>query len=571
MAQASIPPHLRCFVVEQDYAQYSEIDHAVWRFVLLQTHARLQHTAHAAYCTGLTATGIDIERIPRIDAMNDKLAKFGWSAVCVDGFIPPRAFQAFQANRILPIAAEIRSKEHLAYTPAPDIIHEAAGHAPILSDPAYASYLEAIGSISEKAFTVKADRDVYAAFHTLADIKESPNSTKEQVARAERMLQAALAQVSEVSESARLARLYWWTAEYGLVGTPDDYRLYGAGLLSSLGESHSCHDPAVRKIPLSTQCLEIDYDITQPQPQLFVARDFAELHEVLEQASHTLAYRTPGPRALHTAVLSEELATLGLDPNLEVVGILRAFETLDEQPYLLHVSGSPQLCRRGVPIADVPRPHDLVVPLGNLRDGRELGALEHSHLAAYCTGDQLLFSLDSGVQIRGVLRDVRVSEGRLELLLLEDFELKRPTGHTFLARALYPLALGTHVTRVHAGAPETCFLPQEPAHVRVPHPRWFSREETDLLALYERAAADFRVLGGEALVSAFEGIHTALSRNYPDEWLLRWNLLESLAKIGEGKSQTEQLTRELEMLEIRFLHREPITTGLAFIRSLLGG
>jgi phenylalanine-4-hydroxylase len=149
-----VPAHLRRFVVQQDYSQYTPADQAVWRFVLLQMHARLAHSAHPAYREGLAATGISVERIPGIDEMNDKLARFGWSAVCVDGFIPPRAFQEFQASAILPIAADIRSRAHLAYTPAPDIIHEAAGHAPILPDPVFAAYLRRIGDLGRKAFAL---------------------------------------------------------------------------------------------------------------------------------------------------------------------------------------------------------------------------------------------------------------------------------------------------------------------------------------------------------------------------------------------------------------------------------
>src|SRR5579871_286609 len=145
MSAPVVPPHLRRFVVQQDYAQYDAMDQAVWRFVLLQTRARLVETAHPAYRDGLAATGISVERIPSIDEMNERLGRFGWGAVCVDGFIPPRAFQEFQALGILPIAAEMRTREHLVYTPAPDIIHEAAGHAPILPDRVYSEYLRRIG------------------------------------------------------------------------------------------------------------------------------------------------------------------------------------------------------------------------------------------------------------------------------------------------------------------------------------------------------------------------------------------------------------------------------------------
>ena len=131
------------------------------------------------------------------------------------------------------------------YTPAPDIIHEAAGHAPILPDPIYASYLRRIGAAGARAFTLPEDTAVDRAIYALSEIKERPTATAEQVARAEQALVTARAGRERVSEAARLSRLYWWTAEYGLVGTPDDYKLYGAGLLSSLWESFACHDPKV--------------------------------------------------------------------------------------------------------------------------------------------------------------------------------------------------------------------------------------------------------------------------------------------------------------------------------------
>ena len=157
---ARVPPHLRHLIVQQDYTRYTAVDQAVWRFVLLQAHARLKATAHAAYGNGLGQTGISVERIPRIAEMDEHLAPFGWGAVCVDGFIPPRAFQELQSLSILPIAADMRTAEHLVYTPAPDIIHEAAGHAPILPDATYAAYLRRIGAAGARAFTLPEDTAV---------------------------------------------------------------------------------------------------------------------------------------------------------------------------------------------------------------------------------------------------------------------------------------------------------------------------------------------------------------------------------------------------------------------------
>src|SRR5262249_52392996 len=150
--------------------------------------------------------------------------------------------QEFQARSILPIAAEIRSVEHLPYTPAPDIIHEAAGHAPILPDPEYASFLRRIGAAGVQAFASAHDTAVYEVIRRLSELKEQRDAAADELKRAELELERLSAARGSTSEATRLSRLYWWTVEYGLVGTPRDYKLYGAGLLSSLGESYFCHD-----------------------------------------------------------------------------------------------------------------------------------------------------------------------------------------------------------------------------------------------------------------------------------------------------------------------------------------
>src|SRR5215831_15059788 len=185
-SRAKVPPHLRCFVVEQDYERYTAVDQAVWRFVMRCIRSRLAGAAHPAYRHGLAATGISVDRIPSIADMNDKLGRFGWAAVSVDGFIPPRAFQEFQASSLLPIAADMRTREHLVYTPAPDIIHEGAGHAPILTEPAYAAYLRRIGEVGKRAFTVPEEERVFQASYLLSEVKEDPSASPERVARAER-------------------------------------------------------------------------------------------------------------------------------------------------------------------------------------------------------------------------------------------------------------------------------------------------------------------------------------------------------------------------------------------------
>ncbi|MDD3637775.1 MAG: aromatic amino acid hydroxylase, partial [Bacteroidales bacterium] len=212
-----LPKHLYQLIIDQPYNAYTWQDHAVWRFVMRQNVDFLKDKAHQAYLEGLRKTGISIEQIPDIDTMNQILAKIGWAAVTVDGFIPPAAFMEFQAYNVLVIAADIRPFDQIEYTPAPDIIHEAAGHAPIISDPEYAEYLRYFGEIGSKAFSSAADFALYEAIRHLSILKADPHTSLDEIEAAERDLEQKEAELGLPSEMALIRNLHWWTVEYGLV------------------------------------------------------------------------------------------------------------------------------------------------------------------------------------------------------------------------------------------------------------------------------------------------------------------------------------------------------------------
>ena len=353
-AADALPAHLRRFVVDQEWDAYTPRDHAVWRHVLRRLVAQLRDRAHESYVRGLEATGIGTERIPRLDEMNEKLSRSGWAAVAVRGFIPPAVFTELQSRRVLAIAADIRSHAHIAYTPAPDIIHESAGHAPILVDARYSEYLRRCGEVGTKAIASAADDAVFRAIRQLSIAKEDPGATPEEAARAGERLAAATASRRQASESTRASRLYWWTAEYGLVGTPERPRLYGAGLLSSIGESAHCLSPAVRRERLTTACAEVEYDITEMQPRLFVAPDFDALFDVLEEFSAGLAFRVGGDHGLSEGLRAGTVNHLVLSTGLEVTGRVAALVP-GERPAgpglrtaLARVDGPVLLSRAGV-------------------------------------------------------------------------------------------------------------------------------------------------------------------------------------------------------------------------------
>ncbi|WP_306591819.1 aromatic amino acid hydroxylase [Geothrix sp. 21YS21S-4] len=315
-----LPAHLRSYVADQEPGAYTPRDHAVWRHILHRLAERLKDTAHPSYLSGLAATGIGLERIPTLDEMNERLEALGWSAVGVRGFIPPAVFTELQSLGVLAIAADIRSHEHIEYTPAPDIVHESAGHAPILADRRYADYLKRCGEVGFRAIASLEDQAVYEAIRHLSVVKEDPSATEEELRLAGERLRAASASRRYVSESTRASRLYWWTAEYGLVGSLDAPKLYGAGLLSSLGEAAHCLTSAVEKMPLSPACADVEYDITRMQPQLFVARDFDHLFEVLEAFEATLSWRRGGDHGLEEALRARTVNHLRLEGGLELTG-----------------------------------------------------------------------------------------------------------------------------------------------------------------------------------------------------------------------------------------------------------
>lgn len=319
-AIGALPPHLRRYVVAQDYAAYTPRDHAVWRHVLRRLTSHLADKAHESYLDGLAATGISVDRIASLDEMNEKLAAVGWSAVAVRGFIPPAVFTELQSRSVLAIAADIRTHEHVEYTPAPDIVHESAGHAPIVASPRYAEYLRRCGEVGFRAIASAEDQAAFEAVRALSIAKEDPAASDGEVRLAEERLEAASASRGYASEGARASRLYWWTAEYGLVGSLEHPRIYGAGLLSSIGESSRCLGPDVRKLPLSPACAEVDFDITRMQPQLFVARDFDHLFEVLEAFAATLSWKRGGDHGLDEAIRARTVNHLALAGGGEVTG-----------------------------------------------------------------------------------------------------------------------------------------------------------------------------------------------------------------------------------------------------------
>ena len=246
-----------------------------------------------------------------MEGMNRILKEIGWAAVSVDGLFLLLLLWNFKPIMFV-IAADMRTLEHIGYTPAPDIIHEAAGHAPIIANPEYAEYLRRFGQIGAKAIASGYDQEVYEAIRKLSQVKEDPNAAKEDINRAEAKVLELQSMDVEASELAKIRNLHWWTVEYGLIGDIESPKIYGAGLLSSIEESTYCLSDEVKKLSYSIQAANQSFDITNPQPQLYVTPNFAHLSYVLEEFADQMSLRRGGLEGILKLVDSKQLGTIEL-------------------------------------------------------------------------------------------------------------------------------------------------------------------------------------------------------------------------------------------------------------------
>ncbi len=540
-----LPKHLKQFIVDQKYDLYTPIDHAVWRYVMRQNYNFLKDTAHEAYVDGLKKTGISIETIPSIEYMNDILGKIGWAAVTVDGFIPPAAFMEFQAFRVLVIAADMRQINHIEYTPAPDIIHEAAGHAPIIADPEYAEYLRRIGEIGAKAMSSKKDFELYEAIRHLSILKEQHNADPEKIAKAEADVDYKQENLGKPSEMARLSRLHWWTVEYGLVGTLDNPKIYGAGLLSSIGESANCLKDHVKKLPYNIETADYAFDITTQQPHLFVTPNFKHLIDVLEKFADSMAFKIGGRRGLDQAIECENVSTAVYSSGLQASGVISQYLSNGaSDPTYVKFSGPSMLAVDYKMLEGHGKEYHadgFSSPVGKLKGvSKPLESMSDSDLKKRKieTGRQVELEFESGISAAGRLERIVRHDGQIVLMTFTDCEVTR--GDTTLFHpdwGTFDMAVGERIVSVFSGSADKDAYQQVSL---VPRERTVKTEFDDktgkLHTLYQ-TVRDFRENPGD--VNILRGTWENLRQNHPRDWLLALEILEIL-KINELEADLAQ-------------------------------
>jgi phenylalanine-4-hydroxylase len=558
-----LPSFLRQYCIEHDTSKYSSRDHAAWRYIMRRAVPFFRRHAVNGYEEGLAATGLSVDHIPHIDDIDRALQTYGWGAVPVCGFIPPWAFLEFQARQILPIATDMRSVDHIAYTPAPDIVHEAAGHAPILPDAEYRHYLAHYAKLGTRAIYSRQDLELYEAVRYLSDIKEKPESTPEQIADAERRLEAAARDFTYVSEATKVGRMSWWTAEYGLAGSLNEPKIYGAGLLSSVGESRDAMTPLVKKIPLSLACTEYSYNITEPQPQLFVAEDMEHLHDVLHQLDDSLAYRTGGIAALQRALEAEAMTSTVLDSGITISGRLHDFSHLGEQPVFLKYTGPAQLAYEEQQMdghGPERHPGGFSSPLGRWRCYPEKAPqlLNDSELRDHCgivEGQRAHLTFNSGIEVEGICERLARRSGQLVMITWKDCCVRWGNQQLFQPDwGPFDMVVGDRVSSVYGGpADREQFGEREGVNASTTPGREspYTATERQLFDFYQKV----RDLRGKGQVRdrilEVRSLTRQVLNYHPREWLLLLELLElSTKKLHldpDAHSWLRQLKKHLDM------------------------
>jgi len=500
-----LPPHLKQFIKPQNYEDYTPIDQAVWRYVMRKNVTSLTKSAHDSYLNGLKKTGISVNDIPSMYGMNRILKEIGWAAVAVDGFIPPNAFMEFQAYNILVIASDIRQLENIEYTPAPDIIHEAAGHAPIIANPDYAEYLRRFGKIGCKAISSKKDYDIYEAVRTLSILKEAHNSSEGDIQKAQKRVE-------------------------------------------DIGESEWCMTNQVKKLLYSPEAAFQDFDITKPQPQLFVTPDFAYLAQVLEEFADTMALRKGGHKGLAKLIESQNLGTIELSTGLQISGIFtRMIKNEDNEVIYFETSG-PEIIGHGVDVHS----NGFRSPLGKLKGiNLSIENMSPRDLKAYnfYDGEHIEFEFESGITVAGKnITGMRNIQGDLILIQFSECTIKYKEEYLFKPEwGTFDFAVGKEIVSAFSGpADDYSFNLVTHKSKTETIKSEYSEKELELHSLYQSVR---NIREGKNTKFSLEAVFDILTLDHSNDWLLPLEMYELV--VDRDSSFAKKIVTHLEEIKTR--------------------
>jgi phenylalanine-4-hydroxylase len=549
-----LPKHLKQFIKPQDYSDYTPINQAVWRYVMRKNVDYLSKVAHHSYLEGLRKTGIEIDSIPSMYGMNRILTEIGWAAVAVDGFIPPNAFMEFQAYNVLVIASDIRQLEHIEYTPAPDIIHEGAGHAPIIANPEYAEYLRRFGEIGCKAISSHKDYQMYEAIRLLSILKEAEDTPQEKIDEAEKAVADLQNNMGELSEMAQIRNLHWWTVEYGLIGTVENPKIYGAGLLSSIGESAWCMTANVKKIPYDISAANQNFDITQLQPQLYVTPNFSYLSLILEEFANKMALRTGGLSGLNKLIHSNALGTIELSTGLQISGVFTKVIEEEGKPVYIQTTGKTALSYREKELVGhgtLTHSEGFGSPIGKLK-GFNLAIEDMSpkDLQAYniVENETVKLEFEGNIIVEGeIITGSRNLHGEIILISFRNCTVTHGEEILFQPQwGNYDMAIGKKVVSAFSGPADVNSFDllntvPKTTTIKAKH----TDERDDLEILYQRVR---NIRENKDSKTVLKTVFEKLKNNHSNDWLLSIEIAE-LLKDSDQKQLLQEVLVYLDQLK----------------------
>ena len=230
----------------QDWDAYTDEQHDVWRILYERRMGQLRSNGSRVFLNGADVIGLRPDRVPDLEEVNRRLeARTGWNAVPVVGFIPARQFFECLSVRRFPTTVIVRRREQLDYLPEPDIFHDVFGHVPLHADPVFADFLQGFGEVAARAVR---DEDV-----------------------------------------TRMARLFWFTVEFGLIREDGETKVYGSGLISSHGDAANALGPDCDRRPFSLEAvMDQHFEIDRYQDVLFEVESFDQLFDAVEKAKRLI-------------------------------------------------------------------------------------------------------------------------------------------------------------------------------------------------------------------------------------------------------------------------------------------
>ena len=255
------------FTIPQSWDRYSESEHAIWRMLFEHQVETLRDRSCREFLDGLQNLGLVSDKIPHFCRLSDQLERLtGWRVVAVPSLVPDDVFFDHLANRRFPAGQFIRRPEQLDYIEEPDVFHDVFGHVPMLAHPVFADYMQAYGKGGQRA-------------------------------------------LAEFGALKNLARLYWYTVEFGLVDTPQGLRIYGSGIVSSRAESiYALESASPNRVVFNLErVMRTKYRIDDFQETYFVIPSFDELFaETYKDFKAIYARLADAPDCAPGDVLSED-------------------------------------------------------------------------------------------------------------------------------------------------------------------------------------------------------------------------------------------------------------------------